>query len=83
MWFILPRFDTGLYPPNMITLSSEILVKEKSLHGGGGLPVTVGVDQHPADKQHSLLYTSSHTNTTVNVPLMYDNTVNAIPSLAR
>ena len=38
-----------------MTLSSEILVKEKSAHGGGGLPVTVGLDQHPADKQVSLL----------------------------
>ena len=38
----------------MITLSSEIFVKEKNADGGGGLPVTVGLDQHPAGKQHSL-----------------------------
>ena len=51
-----------------MTLSSEILVKEKSEHGGG-LPVTVGLDQHPADKQASLL---SLAFLTLHVLLMYD-----------
>ena len=53
MLFIYCGSDTGLYPPNMTTLSSEILVNEKSQHGGGVLPVTVGLDQHPADKHNS------------------------------
>ena len=53
MLFILGGSDTGLYPPYMTTLSSEILVNEKLLHGGGVLPVTVGLDQHPADKHNS------------------------------
>ena len=52
-----------------MTLSSEILVKEKSEQGGGGLPVTVGLDQHPADKQASLL---SLALLTLHVLLMYD-----------
>ena len=47
--------NTGLCPPNMTTLSSEILVNEKPLHGGGVLPVTVGLDQHPAVKHNSLV----------------------------
>ena len=48
-------YCSRLFPPNMTTLSSEILVNEKSLHGGGVLPVTVGLDQHPADKHNSLV----------------------------
>ena len=54
MLFICRGFDTGLSPPNVTTLSSEILVNENLLHGGGVLPVTVGLDQYPADK-HSLV----------------------------
>ena len=45
--------NTRLCPPNMTTLSSEILVNEKPLHGGGVLPVTVGLDQRPAVKHNS------------------------------
>ena len=59
MLLIYRGHNTGLYPPNMNTLSSEILVNEKFLHGGGVLPVTVGLDQHPADK-HSSVYSQSH-----------------------
>ena len=55
MLFINRISDTGLYPPNMTTLSSEIFVNENPLHGGGVLPVTVGLDQHPADKHNSLV----------------------------
>ena len=69
MWFMIFGSDTGLPPPNRMTLSSEILVKEKNAHGGGGLPVTVGLDQHPADKQASLL---SLALLTLHVLLMYD-----------
>ena len=47
--------NAGLCPPNMTTLSSEILVNEKPLHEGGVLPVTVGLDQHPAVKHNSLV----------------------------
>ena len=57
MLFILRGSDTGLRTPNMTTLSSEILVNEKSLHGGGVLPVTVGLDQHPTNKHNSLVAT--------------------------
>ena len=56
MLFIHLGFDTALvYPPNITTLSSEILVNEKLQHGGGVLPVTVGLDQHPADEHNSLV----------------------------
>ena len=55
MWFILRGSDSRLYPPNMTTLSSEILVNEKLQHGGGVLPVTMGLDQYPADKHNSLV----------------------------
>ena len=55
MLFIYREYDMGPRPPNMTTLSSEILVNEKPQHGGGVLPVTVGLDQHPADKHNSLV----------------------------
>ena len=50
MSFIHCGSDTRLCPPNMTTLSSEILVNENKQHGGGVLPVTVGLDQHSAVK---------------------------------
>ena len=55
MLFINCGSDAGPYPPNMTTLSSEILVNEKSLHGGGVLPVTMGLDQHPVVKRNCLV----------------------------
>ena len=61
MLFIYTGSDTRLYPPNMTTISSEILVKEKPLHGGGVLPDTVGLDQHSADKHISLVATKFDT----------------------
>ena len=51
--------NTGLCPPNITTLSSEIIMNEKLAHGGGGLPDAVGLDQHSADRHHAVYYTCS------------------------
>ena len=34
-------------PPNITMWCSSVLVNEKSVQGGGLVPVTVGEDQHP------------------------------------